>query len=79
MIQRPDRTAILRNSTLPVLFIAGAFDNAVQLSDVLKLCHLPSLSYIHMLAYSGHMGMLEESEKSNLILKDFFEKTTFIT
>ena len=73
MIQRPDRTNILRNSTIPVLFIAGKYDNAVPLSDILKQCHLPSLSYIHILENSGHMGMLEEPEKANLILENFLQ------
>jgi len=77
MINRPDRTAILRNSTSPVLFIAGKYDNAVPLPDILKQCHLPSLSYIHILENSGHMGMLEETDKANQILKNFLDKTTF--
>lgn len=77
MIQRPDRTHLLRNSTIPILFIAGKYDNAVPLQDSLKQCHLPSLSYIHILENSGHMGMLEETEKANQILKNFLDKTTF--
>lgn len=77
MINRPDRTHILRNSTIPILFIAGKNDNAVPLANVLKQCHLPSLSYIHILENSGHMGMLEETEKANRILKNFLDKTTF--
>lgn len=77
MIQRPDRTHILRNSTSPVLFIAGKYDTAVPLTDSLKQCHLPSLSYIHILENSGHLGMLEEPEKVNQILKNFLDKTTF--
>jgi pimeloyl-ACP methyl ester carboxylesterase len=77
MIRRPDRTHILRNSTIPVLFIAGKNDNAVPLSDILKQCHLPPLSYIHILESSGHMGMLEETQQANQILKNFLDKTTF--
>ncbi len=71
MIKRPDRTGVLRNSTIPVLFVAGMFDNAIPYEDVLKQCHLPSLSYIHTLRNSGHMGMLEEPGESTLILKNF--------
>lgn len=77
MIGRPDRTSILRNSTIPILFIAGKYDNAVPLSDTLKQCHLPSLSYIHILENSGHMGMLEEAGKANKVLQNFLEKATF--
>jgi pimeloyl-ACP methyl ester carboxylesterase len=75
MIQRPDRTMVLRNSTIPILFIAGKYDTAIPQEDILKQCHLPSLSYIHILENSGHMGMLEEPGKSSLILKNFLEET----
>ncbi|MES1214066.1 MAG: alpha/beta hydrolase [Bacteroidota bacterium] len=71
MIERIDRTSFLRSSTIPILFIAGKTDNAVPLDDVLKQCHLPSLSYIHILGNSAHMGMLEEPAKSNFILENF--------
>jgi pimeloyl-ACP methyl ester carboxylesterase len=71
MIQRPDRTAILKNATIPVLFIAGKFDNAVPLKDCLEQCHLPEKSYFHVLERSGHMGMMEETEKSNESLEKY--------
>ncbi len=71
MINRPDRTAILLQATVPVLFIIGKYDNAVPPEDSLQQCHLPEKSYIHMLNRSGHMGMLEEPLQSNQILEKF--------
>jgi pimeloyl-ACP methyl ester carboxylesterase len=71
MIQRPDRTEILRKATVPVLFIMGKYDVAVPVEDSLKQCHLPEKSYIHILQKSGHMGMLEEPDKSYEILEKF--------
>jgi pimeloyl-ACP methyl ester carboxylesterase len=71
MMQRPDRTAILSKTAVPVLFIMGKYDAAVPVEDSLKQCHLPQKSYIHVLQNSGHMGMLEEAEKSNHILLHF--------
>jgi pimeloyl-ACP methyl ester carboxylesterase len=71
MIMRPDRTAILKHSELPVLFVLGRHDTAVPLNDGLKQSHLPLLSYIHILDKSGHMGMIEEPELTNEILNDF--------
>jgi pimeloyl-ACP methyl ester carboxylesterase len=73
MIKRPDRTAVLKNSQVPVLFVMGRFDNAVPLEDVLKQCHLPQLSYIELLHNSGHMGMVEETERSNKVLTEFIK------
>jgi pimeloyl-ACP methyl ester carboxylesterase len=71
MMKRPDRTNVLINSRVPVLFVLGEYDTAVPVEDGLKLCHLPQLSYIHVLPGSGHMGMVEEAEESNKILSHF--------
>jgi pimeloyl-ACP methyl ester carboxylesterase len=74
MIQRPDRTPVLQQTHLPVLFIFGKYDNAVPLQDGLKQAHLPNLSYIHILEKSGHMGMIEEREEAVRILKEYIER-----
>lgn len=75
MMQRPDRTEILKKTDLPVLFVIGEHDNAVPPQDSLQQSHLPRTSFIHVLKDSGHMGMLEEAEKSGLILKEFITET----
>jgi pimeloyl-ACP methyl ester carboxylesterase len=72
MISRPDRSAILKKTTMPVLFVMGKYDNAVPIQDGLRQCSLPENSYIHVLHQSGHMGMLEETDKTNRLLEDFF-------
>jgi pimeloyl-ACP methyl ester carboxylesterase len=71
MITRPDRTSILKNSTVPILFIIGEHDTAVLLQDSLQQCHLPSQSYINILSNSAHMGMWEEAAKANKIIFNF--------
>jgi len=73
MIRRPDRTSLLKNTKIPVLFILGEHDTAILLQDTLKLCSLPEKAYIHILRKSGHMGMIEEADLSNDFLKQFFE------
>ncbi len=73
MMQRPDRTGILESFPHPVLFILGEHDTAIPLADGLKQCHIPRLSYIHILRNSGHMGMIEETAKSREILQKFLE------
>jgi pimeloyl-ACP methyl ester carboxylesterase len=75
MMQRPDRTELLKTIGLPVLLIMGEYDNAVPLQDGLKQAHMPEKSYIHILHQSGHMGMLEEPDNSNHILKQFLSET----
>jgi len=71
MIQRPDRSDILQESKVPVLFILGEYDTAVPMADGLKQSHLPSVSYVRLFQHSSHMGMLEEPEKSNESLQAF--------
>jgi pimeloyl-ACP methyl ester carboxylesterase len=75
MINRKDKTHLLKDSSLPILFVLGRWDTAVPLEDGLKQCHLPQLSYIEILNGSGHMGMIEEVEKSAAIVNQFLSAT----
>jgi pimeloyl-ACP methyl ester carboxylesterase len=77
MMNRQDRTAVLKSASFPVLFVMGEHDTAIPLEDGLKLCSLPEKSYIHILTKSGHMGMMEEVGNSNEILDKFFEDAGF--
>jgi pimeloyl-ACP methyl ester carboxylesterase len=75
MIQRPDRTAVLKESKVPVLFVMGRYDTAVPVQDSLQQSHLPPIAYIHILEHSGHMGMREERNEANHILSQFVDVT----
>jgi pimeloyl-ACP methyl ester carboxylesterase len=74
MMKRKDHTHVLKATSLPVLFVIGEHDTAIPKNDLLRLAHLPGLSYIHVLQHSGHMGMLEESNKSNQVLDKFLSE-----
>lgn len=74
MMQRPDRTHVLRETPLPVLFILGRHDTAVPPEDGLKQCHLPRRSHVHLFESSGHMGMVEEAEKANEVLGEYLRE-----
>ena len=71
MINRPDRTAVLKGSRCPVLFILGEHDTAIPLQQGLEQCHLPEFSYIYICTDSGHMGMLEEQAFCTKAVIDF--------
>lgn len=75
MMNRPDRTDLLKKTELPVLFVIGKHDTAVPMKDGLEQCHLPYFSYIHILNRSGHMGMVEEAEESNRLLTEYLFQT----
>ena len=76
MINRPDRIIILKNFSHPVLFVLGAHDNAVPFQQGLQQCYLPQVAHVHILRNSAHMGMLEETERSNQILVQFLQSAT---
>ncbi len=68
MIDRPDRSHVLKNFNKPILFIIGEHDKAVPFQQSMQQCYLPSISYIHILRNSAHTGMLEETDKLNQAL-----------
>ena len=73
MIQRPDRTEILKEFKNPILFIIGEKDAIIPLQSSLQQCYLPAQADVQVLKNSAHMGMLEETEKSNEIIFNFLK------
>jgi pimeloyl-ACP methyl ester carboxylesterase len=73
MMQRPDRTSVLKSWKKPVLMIIGEEDSAIPFQLSLQQSHLPTLCYIHIAKQTGHMGMIEESTSCNKIILDFLE------
>lgn len=71
MIERPDRTAVLKSFPQPILFIIGEHDKAIPFKHSLQQSHLPAHAYINILRNSAHMGMKEEPERANEILAQF--------
>ena len=74
MMNRADKTIVLKNTGLPVLFVAGAEDIAAPLSDVLKQVHQPEIAYIHIMENMAHMSMQEALDELNAILKNFINE-----
>jgi len=73
MINRPDRTHVLRTFPGPILFIIGQHDNAVPFAQSLQQCYLPDEAHIHILRNSAHMGMWEETHTVNNFLFGFLQ------
>lgn len=78
MMVRPDRTHVLSTFPGPVLFIMGKLDNTIPYEQALQQCYMPGLSYIHTLEQSGHMGMWEEPELSNVFVSAFLMHGQFV-
>ena len=75
MMERPDRTDVLSSSKVPVLFIIGEDDKLMPKDVLLEQVSLPEKSQVTILKESGHLGMLEESEKSIEAMKQFLNFT----
>ncbi len=71
MMQRPDRTNVLRNTKVPVLYFIGAKDNFIPVPVALKQAELSNKIKVVILQNSGHMGFIEEKGKSVHEVSDF--------
>ncbi len=73
MMQRKDRSVLLKNLDIPVLFIVGAADQIVGKKQSMGAINYPNISSIALLEKVGHMGMFEHPKKCTKVLKDFLE------
>lgn len=71
MIARPDRTEVLKNIKVPVLFVIGKEDPAVPMDNSLPQVTMPAIASVHIFDQVGHIGLLEVYEESNLLLHHF--------
>ncbi len=77
MAERRDNTEVLKNITVPVLFIFGRHDSLMPPDSMLAQCKLPAISQVDILENSAHMGMLEEAERSAGIIKEYLAMVHF--
>lgn len=77
MMARPDRTYLLRDRPFPILFVLGKHDTAIPLADGLQQAHLPQWADVHLLQNSGHMGMMEEPEECNKLIRYYLDIVPF--
>jgi pimeloyl-ACP methyl ester carboxylesterase len=71
MCSRPDSIAWLKETQLPVCFIAGSSDELIQASQLAEQATLCKRSAFYLLKSSAHMGMIEEAEQCSQYIADF--------
>ncbi len=71
---RSDKTSVLKDNPLPVLFVTGTEDMAAPMPDILEQAKLPVKSYIHVLSGVGHMSMMEAPELLNRFILGFMDR-----
>jgi pimeloyl-ACP methyl ester carboxylesterase len=74
MKARPDRRDVLKNSTDPLLVIAGKKDNYIPYDVYEQHFKLAPDTDVVILENSGHMGFVEEKEKSIEGVRKFLDK-----
>ena len=71
MINRHDRTSILKDTSIPVQWIIGKEDTVVPVNIALQQARMAKVNFLSLYSYCGHMSMLEQPEKLASDLKDF--------
>jgi len=73
MKNREGKMHVLARSEFPVLFIAGKDDKRIPLHDIFAMAALPDHAEVMILGNTGHMGYIEEKEKTIRRIRTFAE------
>lgn len=71
MILRPSRLSFMEEGKIPCLWILGSMDSYIPCELIQSKVKLPSNARVVVLANSGHMGFIEEEERSLEVIKEF--------
>lgn len=74
MMDRKDRSQILKEGGFPKLIVHGALDSVISTSDIEKQAALNDNIKLQKIEDIGHMGHLEARDKTLAILKEFCQK-----
>lgn len=71
MKSRADSKDILANADHPLMFITGHKDSRIAIDDIQAQAKLCKTAYCLLLKNSGHMGFIEEKQRTLHFLKSF--------
>ncbi len=71
---RPERSEIIKKSPVPFLLILGRKDSHIPYEKVKTKLELNQSGELMVLENSGHMGFVEEPEKSAVIIQSFVKR-----
>jgi len=74
MMARPSRLYLMEEGRVPCLWLLGAMDNYIDCEQIQTKVRLPGNAEVHILNGSGHMGFIEEEERSLEIVAEFAGK-----
>ena len=71
---RKDQSELLKNTTLPVLFILGQKDSRAPVARLWEMIAMPAVSEVLLLRECGHMGYIEAPEETLEAIVGFARK-----
>jgi pimeloyl-ACP methyl ester carboxylesterase len=74
MLSRPSRLSLMEEGRVPCLWILGLMDNYIPCVAIQKKINLPPNAEVVILENSGHIGFVEEEERSVEVITKFVEK-----
>lgn len=74
MRDRTGKIDFLANTPLPVMFIAGKEDSRIPVSSLIAQTMLPHHAEVLLLGKTGHMGFVEERDKTLGFLQSFVSR-----
>jgi pimeloyl-ACP methyl ester carboxylesterase len=76
MMARTSRVHIMEEGRVPCLWILGRMDNYIPCDIIQQKIKFPANGTLTILENSGHLGFIEEKEKSAAVLADFVIKNS---
>ena len=74
MAIRPDRTALLRFATVPVLIVSGTADKLIPPSDSEAMHALIPNSRLVIIPDAGHLSNLDKADAFNHVVREFYKQ-----
>jgi pimeloyl-ACP methyl ester carboxylesterase len=74
MIARPQRTSVIEEGEVPLLWILGRGDRYFSPEAAMRGIKTPANAQVVILENSGHLGFIEETERSAELISEFARK-----
>ncbi len=74
MAVRPDRTALLRFATVPVLIVSGSQDSLISPSDSEAMHALIPDGRLVIIPDAGHLSNLDKADAFNHVVREFYKQ-----
>jgi len=74
MAMRPDRTALLRLTTIPVLIVSGSQDSFISPNYSEAMHALNPKSRVVIIPDAGHLSNLDQAEAFNRVIREFHKQ-----